>query len=358
MVIIQEKSCVEKERISSDTIDSKALEPNEEEKNEKPANVEYKPKILYPVALVSKYANYLKEMLTKKSKLTDASTHILGTHSSQGDSPKKSKKKETTLSPNLKVGLTKWVSIHRIKKEKVKKTLDYHDLGSVFGTWKRVSYNSMHERGLKIVKKKKIQSSGRTLLRTVGYPVARDMVMASFSSINRNPARMNSGRTQFKDERISVAFRDGTFPIKKSENKSENGEKTKRTEVVLTKKEDIPPTVEQPTARSRYQSERRNPTEAYHRRQSEVTKKIGEQQSRIEYRNRERKSNGGVAKIRGNQRVSKTPKDREWIDGSEEESKRLHGNRSSSNKKRKGRGSVVGHQQTARVANPNCLGIP
>ncbi|KAI5683978.1 hypothetical protein M9H77_05206 [Catharanthus roseus] len=41
-------------------------------------------------------------------------------------------------------------------------------------------------------------------------------------------------------------------------------------------------------------------------RQSKVTKKIGEQQSRIEHRNRERKSSGGTAKIR---RKSKSLKD-------------------------------------------------
>ncbi|KAI5683134.1 hypothetical protein M9H77_04362 [Catharanthus roseus] len=48
----EEKSCVEKERRSSDTLDSKSLESSQEEKNEKPAIVEYKSKIPYSVALV------------------------------------------------------------------------------------------------------------------------------------------------------------------------------------------------------------------------------------------------------------------------------------------------------------------
>ncbi|KAI5657880.1 hypothetical protein M9H77_26673 [Catharanthus roseus] len=52
VMIIQEKSCVEKERRSSESLNSKVLEPSKEKKNEKPMTAEYKLKIQYPVALV------------------------------------------------------------------------------------------------------------------------------------------------------------------------------------------------------------------------------------------------------------------------------------------------------------------
>ncbi|KAI5656350.1 hypothetical protein M9H77_25143 [Catharanthus roseus] len=69
--------------------------------------------------------------------------------------------------------------------------------------------------------------------------------------------------------------------------------------------------------------------------QLKVTKKTGEQQRGIEHRKRE-ESSGEAEESEGKPRVSKTPKDREWRDGSEEESKRLPKNRSNnSNKKRR-----------------------
>ncbi|KAI5648094.1 hypothetical protein M9H77_34099 [Catharanthus roseus] len=72
-----------------------------------------------------------------------------------------------------------------------------------------------------------------------------------------------------------------------------------------------------------------------HRRQSKATKKTGEQQRGTEHRTKRGKQRQSQI-IRRKPRVSKTPKDREWKDGSEEESKILHKNRSNnSNKKRR-----------------------
>ncbi|KAI5649055.1 hypothetical protein M9H77_35060 [Catharanthus roseus] len=130
-VISPKESCTEEERRSSGKSDEEKVDTTEEFGKKKSTSTPYKSK-------VHKYGRHLKDMITKKDKLQEASIHSVCEFA--GNAPRKGKErpKDTEkggrLSSNFKARLLKWVLVQYMKEAMPKKYPNDRVRGGTFSS--------------------------------------------------------------------------------------------------------------------------------------------------------------------------------------------------------------------------------